>query len=41
MTKRIIEFNIDTNAGNTLYWFIKAIMDKYPEVFREVKEREQ
>ena len=41
MTKRIIEINIDTNTGNTLYWFIRAIMDKHPEVFNELKEREQ
>jgi len=38
MTKRIIEINIDSPLGNKLYWFLKLIMEKYPD---EIKEREQ
>ena len=38
MTNRTLIIDIDTELGNKLYWFLKSLMEKYPD---EIKEREQ
>ena len=38
MTKRTITIDLDTPIGNKLYWFLKAMMEKYPEEIKELEE---
>lgn len=35
MSKRIIIININTDLGNKLYWFLKELMNTYPDVIKD------
>ena len=35
MTTRTIIIDLDTVVGNKLYWFLKSIMEKYPDEIME------
>ena len=37
MTTRTITIDIDTEMGSKLYWFLKVIKEKYPDVIREAE----
>lgn len=35
MTKRTIVIDLDTELGNKLYWFLKVLIEKYPDVIMD------
>ena len=39
MTQRTIVIDLDTPIGNKLYWFLKALMEKYSTEIQEVREQ--
>ena len=40
MTTRTLVIDIDTELGNKLWWFLKTIMDEYPDAIKEINQSE-
>jgi len=38
MTERTIIINLDIPLGNKIYWFLKAIMVKFPDALKEIEQ---